>query len=108
MYRRNVFPEDGYADLHHLESQAVWCHHISLLRALFSKSGPSAKLFEEPRTRDAEYRFVDAFYYLKSASFMNFSPFSNQALANFFANSQPISKLTTTNPEPNKLPVGSR
>jgi len=61
VYRRNVFPEDGYADLHHLESQAVWCHHISLLRALFSKSGPSAKLFEEPGTRDAEGHKVLSF-----------------------------------------------
>jgi len=37
-------------------------------------------------------------YYLESASFINFSLFSNQAVANFSASSQPISKLTTTNP----------
>ena len=61
MYRRNVFPEDGYADLPHLESQAVWCYHISLLRALFSKSQAERKVFEEARTRDAEGRKVVSF-----------------------------------------------
>ena len=46
--------------------------------------------------------------WVERPSLMNASVFSNQASANWFATSPPVSKLTTTRPEPNKSAARSR